>query len=111
MAWNHPFMGAVTRHIPDVPVPARFTASLPSYGDDIYDRRTAAGNVVISVTVEDAMIHQTIDAIDAHHPLDIDEHTVGAGVVETPASMAPLTGPSTTGTEFSSGEVAQADLS
>jgi uncharacterized protein (TIGR02271 family) len=60
--------------------------------------------------VEDAMIHQTIDAIDAHHPLDIDEHTVEAGAVETPASMAPLTGPSTTGTEFSSADVAEAGL-
>jgi uncharacterized protein (TIGR02271 family) len=51
------------------------------------------------------MIDQTIDALDAHHPLDIDEHTAGA--IETPASMAPMTGPSTTGKEFSSGEVAQ----
>jgi hypothetical protein len=42
-----------------------------SYGDDIYDRRTAAGNVVISVRVEDAMIDQTIDALDAHHRRDI----------------------------------------
>jgi uncharacterized protein (TIGR02271 family) len=79
-----------------------------SYGDDIYDRRIAAGNVVISVWVEDAMIDQTIDALDAHDPLDIDEHTAGAGAV---ASMAPRTGPSTIGKEFStSGEVAQAGL-
>jgi uncharacterized protein (TIGR02271 family) len=81
-----------------------------SYGDDIYDRRTAAGNVIISVWVEDAMIDQTIDALDAHHPLDIDEHTTGAGALETPASVAPMTGPSTTCKEFSSGELARAGV-
>jgi uncharacterized protein (TIGR02271 family) len=80
------------------------------YGDDIYDRRTATGNVVVSVTVDDAMIARTIDALDAHHPLDIDEHTAGAAAIEGSTSTAPTTGPSTTGKEFSTGEVAQAGL-
>ena len=81
-----------------------------SYGDDIYDRRIAAGNVVISVWVEDTMIDQTIDALDAHDPLDIDEHTAGAGAIETSAGMASRTGPSTIGKEFStSGEAGLAD--
>jgi uncharacterized protein (TIGR02271 family) len=83
-----------------------------SYGDDIYDRRTAAGNVVVSVTVDDAMIARTIDALDAHHPLDIDEHSTDAAAIEGSSSMAPMTmtGPSTTGQEFSSAGVARAGL-
>jgi len=81
-----------------------------SYGDDIYDRRTAAGNVVVSVTVDEAMIARTIDALDAHHPLDIDEHSTDAAAIEGSSSMAPMTGPSTTGQEFSSAEVARAGL-
>jgi len=81
-----------------------------SYGDDIYDRRTAAGNVVVSVTVDEAMIARTIDALDAHHPLDIDEHSTDAAAIEGSSSMAPMTGPSTTGQEFSSAEVTRAGL-
>ena len=82
-----------------------------SYRDDLYDRRTAAGNVVVSVTVDEAMIARTIDALDAHHPLDIDEHSTDAAAIEGSSSMAPMTGPSTTGQEFSSSAgVARAGL-
>jgi hypothetical protein len=43
------------------------------YTDDMYDRRAATGNVVLSVTVHDTKIHETIAALEAHNPVDIDE--------------------------------------
>jgi len=43
---------------------------------DQYERRAQAGNVIVSVIVEDdSKIHQAIETIEAHNPLDIDEHT------------------------------------
>ena len=55
------------------------------YTDDMYDRRVAAGNAVISVTVDDTKIHETIAALEAHNPVDIDEGSeelsqTGAGI-------------------------------
>lgn len=42
-----------------------------------YEERVAAGNTVLSVTVaDDSKIHQVVDILDAHHPVDIDESTV-----------------------------------
>jgi uncharacterized protein (TIGR02271 family) len=79
-----------------------------AYADDmdLYDRRVAAGNIVVSVTVDDAMIHHAITVLDAHHPLDIDEHSTDEHT--SPASrMAPMAGSSTTGMDFSSSAVAQ----
>jgi uncharacterized protein (TIGR02271 family) len=80
-----------------------------AYTHDTYDRRASAGNVVLTVTVDDdAKIHQAITALEAHHPIDIDERSD-----EDPhmaSSTTPMTGPSTTGRDFSSGEVAQAGM-
>ncbi len=62
------------------------------YTDDIYDRRVAAGNAVISVTVHDSKIHETISALEAHNPVDIDEGSEeiaqpGAGI-PSPVGLA-----------------------
>ena len=74
-----------------------------------YDRRASAGNVVLSVTVdEDAKIHQAIAALEAHNPLEIDERSDEVDEDETGSSMAPMTGASTTGRDFSSEDVVQA---
>jgi uncharacterized protein (TIGR02271 family) len=43
------------------------------YTDDMYDRSASAGNVVLSVTVHDTKIHETIAALEAHNPVDIEE--------------------------------------
>jgi len=81
-----------------------------AYSGDVYDRRASAGNAVVSVSVDDdAKIHQAIAALEAHSPIDIDERTdedgVGTGAVATP-----LAGASTVGRDFSSAEVARADM-
>jgi hypothetical protein len=81
------------------------------YTHDAYDRRASAGNVVLSVTVdEDAKIHQAIAALEAHDPVDIDERSDEVDEDKAAPSIAPLTGASTTGRDFSSGEVAQAGV-
>jgi uncharacterized protein (TIGR02271 family) len=80
------------------------------YDEDVgaYDRRAKAGEFVLSVTVDDdTKIHQVITTLEAHDPVDIDEHTAGEPTT-TNASMAASTGPSTTGRDFSSGDVATA---
>ena len=83
----------------------------PAYTDDAYDRRALAGDVVLSVTIEDdAKIHQAIVALEAHDPIDIDERSDEVDEGKAGSSMAPLTGSSTTGQDFSSGEVAQAGM-
>ena len=52
------------------------TRSAYSTDGDVYDRRARAGNTVLSVMLDDdSMIHQTVTILDAHHPLEIDEHT------------------------------------
>jgi uncharacterized protein (TIGR02271 family) len=85
--------------------------SRSAYTHDIYDHRASAGNVVVSVTVEeDAKIHQAIAALEAHNPVDIDERSDEVDEVQTGSTMAPLTGASTTGREFSSGDVVQAGM-
>jgi uncharacterized protein (TIGR02271 family) len=72
---------------------------------DAYDRTTAAGNVVLSVTVvDDAKIHQAVTALEAHHPVDIDESDDAEGSELTSATAAHAT----VGQEFSSTGVAQA---
>ncbi len=82
-----------------------------AYSGDAYDRRALAGNVVVSVSVDDdAKIHQAITALEAHHPIDIDERS-DESEVGTGASMAPSTGASTVGRDYSSAEVARADMS
>jgi uncharacterized protein (TIGR02271 family) len=80
-----------------------------AYSHDIYDRKASAGNVVLSVTVhDDAKIHETIAALEAHNPVDIDERS--DEVSEKGASMAPPVGLSTTGQDFSTGEVVQGGM-
>ncbi len=60
------------------------------YTDDIYDRRVSSGNVVLSLTVDDTKIHETISALEAHNPVDIDE---GSEEIAQPgAGMTPPVG-------------------
>ena len=78
------------------------------YTHDVYDRRAAAGNVVLSVIVDDdGKIHQAISALEAHNPVDIDERPNEMGDPRTTSTMAPATGPSTVGRDFSDGGVMQ----
>jgi uncharacterized protein (TIGR02271 family) len=52
------------------------TRSAYSTEGDVYDRRARAGNIILSVTLDDdALIQKAIRILDAHHPLEIDEHT------------------------------------
>jgi uncharacterized protein (TIGR02271 family) len=52
------------------------TRSAYSTDGDVYDRRARAGNTVLSVMLsDDSLIHQAVTILDAHHPLEIDEHT------------------------------------
>jgi uncharacterized protein (TIGR02271 family) len=54
------------------------TATQSSYSTDgdVYDRQARAGNTVLSVMLhDDSLIHQAVTILDAHHPLEIDEHT------------------------------------
>lgn len=76
-----------------------------SYGADAdaYERRTAAGNVVVSVSVaDDSKIHQAIAALEAHHPVEIDE---GADEIEghETTGAAPLTARSAAAADLPSG--------
>ncbi len=81
-----------------------------AYSHDIYDRKASAGNVVLSVTVyDDAKIQQSIAALEAHNPVDIDERSDEVAS-ETRTGMAPPVGLSTTGQDFSTGEVAQGGM-
>lgn len=74
---------------------------------DLYDRRAAAGNVVVSVTVDDdSKIHQAIAALEAHHPVEMDESADEVDEAQHPGA-APLPANATAGREFSNAEVAQ----
>jgi len=81
-----------------------------AYTDDLYDRRASAGNVVVSVSVEDAKIHQAIAALEAHNPVDIDERSDDVDEVPAGSTMAPPAAASTTGRDFSSADVVRADM-
>ncbi len=82
------------------------TTETTAYTHDAYDRGASAGNVVVSVTVEeDAKIHQAIAALEAHHPLDIDERTDEVGSASS--GQAPAAPMSTVGQDFSTGVVAE----
>jgi uncharacterized protein (TIGR02271 family) len=81
-----------------------------AYGHDIYDRKASAGNVVLSVTVyDDAKIQQSIAALEAHNPVDIDERSDEV-ISEKGTGMAPPVGLSTTGQKLSTGELAQGGM-
>jgi uncharacterized protein (TIGR02271 family) len=52
------------------------TRSAYSTDGNVYDRRARAGNTVLSVMLDDdSLIHQATAILDAHHPLEVDEHT------------------------------------
>ena len=54
------------------------TTTDAAYGEefDRYERRAAAGDTVLSVTIaDDSKIHQAVEVLDSHHPLDMDERT------------------------------------
>lgn len=72
---------------------------------DVYDRRVGAGNVVLSITLnDDSQIQRAMNIIESHNPLEIDERTDESNATSTTtAGMAT----STTGREFSSSSVAQ----
>jgi uncharacterized protein (TIGR02271 family) len=76
-------------------------SAYPTDGD-IYDRQTRAGNTVLSVMLhDDSLIHQTVTILDAHHPIEIDEHTQ-----ETePASFGKTSAPPS-GLDYSTSAVA-----
>ena len=74
---------------------------------DAYDRRTAAGNVAVSVTVaDDSKIHQAIAALEAHHPVDIDESADEIEGRETTGTVPPT---AHSVSDLSSGDVARGD--
>jgi uncharacterized protein (TIGR02271 family) len=51
------------------------TRSAYSSEGDVYDRRARAGSTVLSVMLDDdSLIHQAVTILDAHHPLEINEH-------------------------------------
>jgi uncharacterized protein (TIGR02271 family) len=72
---------------------------------DIYDRRVGAGNVVLSITLnDDSQIQRAMSIVESHDPLEIDERTDESDTMSsTTSGMAA----STTGREFSSSAVAQ----
>ncbi len=84
-----------------------------AYTDDLYDRRASAGNVVVSVTVdEDSKIHEAITALEAHNPVDIDESSDDVDEVTYGSATAPLTGSSTTrGAPYSTSPTATSETS
>jgi uncharacterized protein (TIGR02271 family) len=80
-----------------------------AYTHDAYDRRASAGNVVLSVMVDDNVkIHPAIAALEAHNPIDVDERSDDVAASGVPSGTVHQTGTSTAGQEFSSGDVAQA---
>jgi uncharacterized protein (TIGR02271 family) len=79
--------------------------SRSAYTHDLYDRRAAAGNVVLGVLVnDDAKLHQVASVLEAHDPLDIGEGPEGV-VDTTTTGVRPA--PSTIGQDFTSSEVAR----
>src|SRR4051794_39890218 len=56
--------------------PADTTRSAYSRDEEWYDRRTHAGNTVLSVMIHnDSQIHQAVKILEAHHPIEIEENT------------------------------------
>ncbi|HET7883825.1 MAG TPA: YsnF/AvaK domain-containing protein, partial [Acetobacteraceae bacterium] len=57
---------------------------------DRYDQRSSAGDTVLSVTLtDDTQIHRTIEVLEAHHPVGIDETTDDyEGAASTDASAS-----------------------
>jgi len=72
-------------------------SAYPTEGE-VYDRQARAGNTILSVRLDDdSLIHQAITVLDAHHPIEIDEHadetepasrTSGSFVQAEPAGKA-----------------------
>jgi hypothetical protein len=76
------------------------TRSAYSRDEEWYDRRTHAGNTVLSVMINnDSQIHQAVTILEAHHPIEIEENTdeeagspVGSAAQVMPPSPAPTMG-------------------
>jgi uncharacterized protein (TIGR02271 family) len=89
------------------------TRSAYSTDGDVYDRRARAGNTVLSVMLDDdSLIHQAVTILDAHHPLEIDEHphettptSLTSGSFVQPET-AGKTGLSPSGVDYSTSAVA-----
>jgi uncharacterized protein (TIGR02271 family) len=72
-------------------------SAYPTEGE-VYDRQARAGNTILSVRLnDDSLIHQAVTILDAHHPIEIDEHadeteptsrTSGSFVQAEPAGKA-----------------------
>ena len=75
---------------------------------DAYERSVTAGHVVVAVSIDHSKIHGAITLLEAHDPIDIDERSDDVSEDTSASSLAPLPGASTTGQDFSTGEVAQA---
>jgi len=84
--------------------PATTTSSYEA-DRDIYDRRVGAGNVVLSITLnDDSQIQRAMNIVESHDPLEIDERTDEASTTSTSTTGMAT---STAGREFSSSAVAQ----
>jgi len=43
---------------------------------DVFERRAATGDAVLSVTIaDDSQIRRAVDILESHNPIEIDEHT------------------------------------
>src|SRR5690349_1117433 len=54
------------------------TTTTADYGQEsqLFEQRAAGGDTVLSVTVaDDSKIHEAIEVLDAHSPIEIDERT------------------------------------
>ena len=70
--------------------------SRSAYTHDLYDRRVAAGNVVLGVLVDDdAKLHQVASVLEAHQPVDIGEGWEGIGDTDSNPGVTSVTGAST----------------
>jgi len=82
-------------------------ATRGAYGHDTYERNVAAGHVVVSALVDDSKIHDALDALEAHNPVDIIESADEVSESTTTPGLAPVSGASATGRDFSTGGVVQ----
>jgi uncharacterized protein (TIGR02271 family) len=82
-----------------------------SYTGDHYDRRASAGNVVVSVTVDDdSRIRDAIAALEAHSPVDIDEQSDDLNDGKGTSAIAPVPGSSTAEHEYSGGAAGRSGM-
>lgn len=81
------------------------TRSFYADDDGRYDRSLQSGHAVLSVTLtNDSMIHETVEILERHDPLDLDERTEE----DDPTESGATTGVARSGTDFSSSATAAA---